>query len=230
MKPVNSSHYIAGGYFVTKSAARCDWMDAALFSKSVMSATTCIGDMIPHVWSTDWPEYGVRPSDLLLLEAWVGRHYNHTIGYTNLFFSPAIAKEFMTTFFPSLSDYQIIGIGLDHGLVDTFMAHQPQSTKDGLHTILKRNVPLFSNGTLLGFEVIGTEFGAIRHSLLCSSFYEIFTQTFNNCHIAPNNYGLFDTLTDATIYTEAANRQNNTNIDGWLPWLVMDYSHGDEIT
>lgn len=220
--------YVAGGYFVTSPNKRPQTLSPDLFSSSFLSVSPCFTPTIPHVWYWDYTDsdYGVKPQHTDLLAQWVTIYRDGQLGHPNVFFSVAIAREFVQTFFNDHQDLVILGIGLHQDLVQTFLAENEQSRPgertDGIVTMLGKNKQLASGGFAKGFEVLGKEYSHL-HTWMCNARNERFIRAAENPAFLPNASGLFDTFEVARYLSNPSHSYMTSQVERWLPWLIVQY-------
>jgi hypothetical protein len=108
--------------------------------------------------------------------------------------------------------------------MNEFMANlEPGSDERwGSYAVILRREPLRSDGEILGFEVLGYDFG-LEHSMFC---VELVEACFEEYGVRPNAVGHYDTFTEAK---QCADYANYVPIDApvensnWYPMLVVQY-------
>lgn len=224
---IDLKNFIVGGYFLAKPADKAEWMTDFLPSK-IISASSCIVDMLPEVWSVDSIKtpaqikslanhYNVSVEKLPEIINWVENNCESEIGLGNIFHSVSKAKEFASLFY-DVSGLNVIGIGLSHEfVVDHF---REEDEEYGVYRLLKQEKSLESGGEILGFEVLGTDYNSF-HSWLCNGLEKGCKKEFG---IIPNQNGLIETFEEARKCAEYANRDEVGAEDClWLPWLILKY-------
>ena len=223
---INFKDYISGGYFLIKQADKSEYMAEFLPSK-IISASSCIVDMFPEVWSTDEEfnqakrvanDYGVAIEEMPKVMEWTKENYELETGWANVFFSQSKAKEFRNFFYNSTLELSIIGIGLNNDLVEEYVS---EDERFGVYESLKQRKSLESNGQILGFEVLGSEHGSF-HSWLCNGLEKDCKKEFD---IVPNQNGFIEKLDEAKKCAEYANIEEvGAEPCLWLPWLIVKYN------
>lgn len=225
---IDIKEFVAGGYFLTKYSDKSEYMANFLPSK-IISASNCIVDIFPEVWSADSVEkpnqvkseannYSVSIEELPKVLDWTKNNFESEVGLGNVFFSVNKAKEFANLFYDFASELTVIGIGLKSDLVVDYL--EQEDAEYGVYKLLKREQVLESSGEILGFEVLGNEYGSF-HSWLCNSL-EIDCK--EKLEIIPNQNGFIETFEQAEKCAEYANRDEvGAEPCFWLPWLILEY-------
>lgn len=129
------------------------------------------------------------------------------------------AFEFCNNFLFHQKDIKIIGIALTSIYKEVFLNDQDDLTY-GICKNLNISKPLNPKGKLLGYEILGYEYGCL-HSYICNGLDDIYYDKYNlklNCH------GLISSLDEA----KALSDYTNNEVDGtepviWLPWAIIEY-------
>ncbi len=224
---IDLKKFVVGGYFLFKQADKADYMASFLPSK-IISASSCIVDMFPEVWSVDSIKtpaqvkslanhYNVSVEKLPEILNWVENNCESEIGLGNTFHSVSKAKEFASLFY-DVSELNVIGIGLSHKLVVDYLKEEDEEY--GVYRLLKQEKKLESGGEILGFEVLGNEYNSF-HSWLCNGLEKDCKKEFG---IIPNQNGFIKTFEKAQKCAEYANRDEvGAEPCLWLPWLILEY-------
>ena len=227
------SQYVSGGYFLAKYAARSEGMSADLLPARILSASHCIAD-IPDAWAVRWANYqesdreeeaakfGITPEILPQVIDWVTSGLeSKKIGWPVVFYSLDTARQFAQSFLTHDTDLVLVGIGLqpEHAALLLLEEKPPDNHgTPGIYEALGQNLGLESGGEVLGFEVLGYDWGAF-HSWLCNGLELASYREFN---IRPNRYGFISNLEDAIKCAEYASRDEvGAEPALWQPWLVV---------
>jgi len=229
------SEFISGGYFLAKHADRAAGMSADLLPTRILSASSCITD-IPDAWAIKWANYkeserkeeaakfGITPEILPQVIDWVTSGLeSRKIGWPVVFYSLETAQQFAQSFLPHDNDLALIGIGLQRELADLLLREEkpPENHgKPGIYEALSQDLNLASSGLVLGFEVLGYEWGGF-HSWLCNGLE---VDSYREFNIRPNRYGFISDIEDAAKSAEYASREDvGAEPALWQAWLVVKY-------
>jgi hypothetical protein len=228
--------FAAGGYFLTKYTGRADCMSSDLLPPRIISASDCIVDIVPDAWAVEWAKYnagqrkreaakaGIPPDVLPQVIQWVTSRLDHSeIGWPVVFYSADVARHFARKFLPNDDEIVLIGVGLQRDLVNEFLEEEKPSTGHGVpgvYEALSRGESLEAGGEVLGFEVLGYEWGGF-HSWLCNGLE---VDGYREFKIRPNSHGFIATLEEAAMFAEYASREEvGAEPALWRPWLVVKY-------
>ena len=144
-------------------------------------------------------------------------------GWPNEFFSLRAAREFGIRFLGAAQRSRIVGMSLAMDVAAAFLREEaPQERHDGsgVWTVLKRGVPLAQGGSLLGFDVLGAEYGGWFHTFCCNGLEQEFNEKLG---ITFNEYGLIDDYSRAVTACEYTNRDDvGAEPVAWYPFRVDD--------
>ena len=235
MERLPTSQYVSGGYFLAKYADRAEPMSADLLPARILSASNCIAD-IPDAWAVKWANYketnrkeeaakfGIAPEMLPDVIDWVTSGLeSQKIGWPVVFYSLETARKFAENFLPHDSDLALLGIGLESELAALLLREEKPPENHGtpgIYEALRRGLSLEVGGEVLGFEVLGYEWGGF-HSWLCNGLE---VDSYREFNIRPNGYGFISNLEDAVKSAEYASREEvGAEPALWQPWLVVKY-------
>ncbi len=95
-----------------------------------------------------------------------------------------------------------------------------EHVEPGVLTALRRGAPLPSGGVILGFDVLGWDWGTF-HSYTCNGLEAEFDASLG---IRPNAHGFFSRVEDARKCADHANLETiGAEPALWLPWLTVAY-------
>ena len=205
----------------------------------MISISNCIGKKLKVYWGWDIKQnrqeildFGIPEGKFSAFEAWSTN--DELVGFPGVFYSLDAAREFIADFMAGDSDIVAIGIGLPNGMVDDFLADNPQIIYDpvkqthhgdlyGVNYVLHQKNQLEPYGKGMGFEVVGENFG-LSCSWLCSGIEKDMHELYG---IRPNSYGLIDTYADAAKVYEwiAEDEMQGTRAEPepYYPWLIVQY-------
>ncbi|SRR5258708_2032931 len=239
------SKYIAGGYIVTQfveGASYNSWMRSVLHATEdllpvqFLSVAICGASRAPiFEWATypeeDYARFGI--SDRLPeLGQWANERYEKEIGYPDIFFYLATAREYVERF-TSVPDIEIVGIGVheqDLHYVAEAELLRPESVNEngsvnsgfsrtGFAEAVRLADPC-EPGEVLGFEVICCYYN-IDHSWHCNGLAVYARREFG---FRPNQFGMIDDKTDADkVVRWINNGEPKPEMGVWLPVLVSRY-------
>ena len=225
---IDLKEFVAGGYCLAKYNERAEYT-ADFLPPKIISASECIVDIFPSVWSADSIEkpnqakrearsYSVSVDNLPQVLEWAEKHREIEIGWGNTFFSINKAREFANLFYDFVSELNVIGIGLKRELVVDYLNEEDAGY--GVYEHLKQEKSLERGGEILGFEVLGNDYGSF-HSWLCNGLEKDCKGKFG---VIPNQNGFIATFEEAEKCAEYANRDEvGAEPCLWLPWLILNY-------
>ena len=227
------SNFISAGYYITHRVDRPEWAhgDKDLLPEQIVSLSSCPGVSFQVSWG--WGEFdpdalafGVREDTIDELKRWCTEASDIEIGYPNTFYNLQAAQNFVQRF-TARDDMGVYGLGLHKSLAATFLSDNIEQAKYGTYQMVSRGVPLQPGGDVLGFEVIGFQYG-LAESWLCHGLERDMHEQFG---IHPNQHGLLDTYDDAYKVYEwiAEDKQQGTRAEPipYYPWLVVRYNRLD---
>lgn len=224
--------YLLGGYYLIKPIERPEYMDKNIIPDSIFSASSCICDFYPEmtqVWTDSKKiknryisELNFTKSTFDQMEKWIDEEFNRKeFGFPHVFNSVGSAKNFYRKFFLHIPDMKLIGIGLPEEFVEEFQ--EEFDVPDyfyGVEFNIQNNKCLASDGNILGYEILGYEYGSF-HSYLCNSLYKDYSQVFP---FKLNQNGFIKTLEEAIHLSQFTNDELDAEPVLWLPWIVKEYS------
>jgi hypothetical protein len=250
---VRFDEYISGGYIVTRFADGAQvngWMrqigkiDEDLLPNLFLSVGFCESPKAPIFdWAgasaKDYAAFHIPSEHIVALNEWANARFDTEIGYPNIFFDLAVAREYLQRFATSPNDIQLLGIGLhqeqlgkiaelERSYPPTVASNDTQMagfTDTGFAKALKRAQPV-ELGDMLGYDVICCTHN-IDHSWHCSNLPVDGLQQFG---FRPNQFGLIDDKSNADKIAAYASEQDagGNPIHGeegvYLPVLVTRYS------
>jgi hypothetical protein len=235
MEQFPGNEFISGGYFLTKYIDRPESMSADLLPSQIVSASSCIVD-IPDAWAVEWANYqeserqeeaakfGIKPEILPHLMRWVtSRLDSQEIGWPVVFYSLKTARRFAQEFLPDNDEVVVLGIGLTREFANVLLQEEKPPDNHGIpgvYEALGKGLGLESGGEILGFEVLGYEWGGF-HSWLCNGLE---VDSYREFNIRPNGNGFISNLDDGAKTAEYASREGvGAEPALWQPWIVVKY-------
>jgi hypothetical protein len=232
--------FVSAGFFVSKRVPRQAYMSSALLPEKLISASHCIGNFIPDLWAIEWVNesqesraenaeaFGIDSTKLKEVINWVTPRFGDEIGWPNICFNLAIAKEIKTLFVPEMVDSVIIELALHRKFIDAFCAEaEPAKSqadyapvgKQGVYEAILKGRTIMPGGMQLGFEPLVFD-GALSCSWLCNGLEKDIKERFG---ISPNKYGFIELFEDACKSIEYISREDVGAEPGlWLPWLLIE--------
>lgn len=224
-----------GGYFLTRTLDRPDFMSAHLIPDRLISMSDCICDFVPNLWALQWAEidsqdrideasrFGIPPEMVPAIVSWTTAQLEEgTVGFPCLFYRLDDARSFASRFV-DLPDLRLVGISLHADLVDAFLEKEKpedEQGEPGIYTAIARQQAGETGGVDLGWEPLCYEFGGF-HSWLCNSLE---VEVAESLHLQPGPTGFFDSDDDALAATTYCGRDEVGAEPGfWAPWLVTEY-------
>lgn len=225
---------MGGGYFIARPARRSAYMNAELLPDTIVSATDCLVDLVPNIWSIEWAgdardreEAGARFSlqgrGLADFTTWCTQAFDSgELGWPGVFLDLDLALRTRERFFSGTEGLVVFGIALPADLVPDFIDENllaPGEGEPGVVTAIRRGTPP-SPGRPLGVDVLGWDHGGF-HSYICNGLETEFDAALG---IRPNRHGFFDEPGDARRCAEHSNLET-TGAEPclWLPWMVRLY-------
>jgi len=227
---------VAGGYFLTKTVSRPDYMSADLLPARLLSLSHCICDFIPDLWAIEWTKvdeeeraaealkFGVAVSQCRDVVAWTTERINSgAFGWPHVFFSVQDAREFANRFLQPDTG-RLVGIALHGHFIDDFLSGESPAAghgQPGIYTCVSRRLPVEPNGSELGWEILCYDHGGF-HSWLCNGLEGEIAKMSG---IRPGANGFLVEEGDALAAAQYCGRPEVAAEPGfWAPWLVMEYS------
>lgn len=229
--------YFFGGYLLTQRVPRPESMSAELLPGQLLTASACIADFVPDVWSLDWTNVtdeerqraatalGLAPATLRALVRHVSAGFNEDkFGWPNVVKSTEALTSLLDRL-PKSRQWVALGLGLHRNHAAEFLEENAPPNGQGMggvYEILLRRRFLPAGGTILGFEPLGFEYGGQPHSWLCNGLEK---ECFQALGIRPNPNGFLESEDEAERATAHISK-DDTGAEPvqWLPWMILDYS------
>ncbi len=227
---------LAGGYSISRAAARPVRASADLIPDQVLSASTRICETVPDLWAIRWASiadaervaaasrFGIPVEVVPRVIEWFTDHLDaNTAGWPNVFFYLDVAREFVHKFLPDADEVVIVGIGLPERFANDFLSNEssgPRMAVSGVYEMIRRGNAPDPSGRPLGFEVLNHQYGTV-HSWLCDGL-EADVALIHG--IKPNSSGFISTLEEASNAAQFCSSAESGGASGeWLPWLITEY-------
>jgi len=232
------SDCVLGGYSVMLTERRPDWARAKLPDR-IVSRSRCLGQDVSDVWLDAYRErdgdmetvyaqaqarFGLDRTAVDKLCRWYqdGQEIEFDV-FTELPPAQVIVRDFLA----GRSDVAIIGIGLPRVYVQEFLAGGPPQPEPAgfvdsfnpVMEVVKRDVPLASGGTVLGFELLVDNSG-LSCSWLCNGIDRVAEE---KPGIETNAVGLIESLDEAARVVTHIREDGHAEPGLWLPWLIVRY-------
>ena len=231
---MNINKYHLGGYYIVKPTQRAEYMNSQIMPETILSVSNCICDVYPDissVWSTSEKEKDKYRQNLDIpnttfnnLIEWINDKNNSgDFGFPHVFNNLESARDFYLNFLYNVQGLHLVGIGLPEEYNDEFV-EDTGITKETYHGIEKNIInrcQMGSNGSVLGFEILGYDMGTF-HSYICNSLEEDYDKEFG---FRLNSSGFISTIDEAKKLAEYTN-QDTVGAEPvlWLPWVIVKYN------
>lgn len=228
---IDPTPFIAGGYFIIKSAPREAHHSPDLLPQRLISLSNCICPSVHVYWA--WREqealdFGIPKSKLAATHREISG-----FDYPNVFLTLDVAQAFINEFLSDARHLHLIGIGLHPERVADFLAlkqqvYDPHAEEyrqeiSGVSQIVHARLALPTGGQPLGFEVVSYD-NQLGHSWLCSGLERDMVDQFN---IRPNQHGLIASYKEAQqVYqwiAEDKQQGHRAEPEPYYPWLLVEY-------
>ena len=230
--------WIEAGYFVLADG-KPSQSAAGILPARIVTVSNCIADIYPGYWALPWIE---APSDeqrqahelpfdaatFADIRSWVARALEQgDLGWESVFFSLRAAREFQERFLRTLPESRIVGLSATEDVAAEFLLEEaPQEGRQGsgVWTMLERRRPLAGKTALLGYDVLGAEFGGDFHNFACNSLERDYREKLG---VVFNAHGLIAEYPMARAACEYTNRDDvGAEPVGWYPFRIDDCRAG----
>ena len=211
-------------------------MNVELLPDRILTASHCLVDLAPDTWAISWTgdtmesrreaaaRFGLTEQGLRELMDWSTAAIDSgSLGWPSVFLDVDNAIEFRARFLPASVDAVVFGIALPADLRDEFLEETrpgPQEGTPGVVMALQANATQDERGRLLGFDVLGWDYGGF-HSYICNGLETEFQRALG---LRPNAHGFFATEQEARRCAEHAGLETTAAEPAlWLPWRVALY-------
>nr|WP_294945747.1 hypothetical protein [uncultured Mucilaginibacter sp.] len=224
-------NYYLGGYYLLDIQAAY----GSVNGQCIHTASTCVNDSLLDGWSFSWAEcnsvpdlikimstYNISREKINELQIWVGENLEAgRIGWPSLFSDRDTVEIYRDKFFLGRSDLKIVSVYFNETeageLIEKFI---PQKGMDGigLYTNLLKRTPENNqpNEELIGYDLIGVEWGGDHHTFHCHDLSKTLDEQFN---VKVNKFGLLESLDNWEPVVNYMNDEEN----GFepVPWFVV---------
>lgn len=224
--------YYLGGYYLIKQRPISFGTEK---DKVVSTCSSCINDNLIDSWAYSWTtdnnahidsvksDFQIQDDTVAEIRKWVDRKFNENkIGWPDLFADLETAYDFKRKFFSHLTDIKIYAIYFESSeakeLVDEFKPKGEKEGEIGFVQSLTNKIPEKNDNSeqLLGFDLIGIEYGGSFHTFHCHDIGKELSDKFG---LTLNNFGLFDKKEDWNPTLNYLNDENNGCEP--VPWFVV---------
>jgi hypothetical protein len=211
---------------------------ASFLPPTIWSMSSCLCTTYPDIWVLPWVttavaerdaiqiRLGLSAPDFAAMQAWVDTAFNEQrFGWPNVWLDLASAQHYYQRYLLAIPRIKLLAIALPAPYLDAFLSEavpEPGSGPHGLYQMVVQRQKLPESERVLGFEILGAEYGGISHSFLCNHLETAYQQQLN---LRLNEHGLL------ASYDDARRAADFTNLDTtgaepvpWYPWLVVDYT------
>ncbi len=194
-------YYLAGYYLIKLNPL--NW--GSFSFKFIYSCSTCLNnsllDSFSRSWTTNSDYLEEVKTDLKIDSAKIKRIQEWTeqkdsenkIGYMNIFYDIATAKEYRDNFFTDLENVKIFGLYLPRSesedVINLFKSQKENQGEIGIVHILRNSKRASENENIIGYDLIGIESDGSFHSFHCHDLYVNLNQQFG---VQLNKYGLLE--------------------------------------
>ncbi|MGV3527232.1 MAG: hypothetical protein ACO1RX_23655 [Candidatus Sericytochromatia bacterium] len=233
-KNPDDTAYFAG-YFFVKRIPRPEYMRADLLPPFLFSLSTCLNETLPHLWTFAWIDdvggdkreagqaFGLsEPEQAELTAVCTAFFETGHVAWTHVITDLATAQFLSRWVKCPPGEVKLLMLGLHAAERETFLKEEGQSPQeDGVTLCLRRQEPITGPRKMLGYEILGFEFGSF-HSWLCNS---IENQAWDRLGIRPNADGFLNSYADALKVCALINEPDfGAEPVLWLPWQVSEIS------
>jgi hypothetical protein len=235
MTDIDRSQFYSGGFFLIR-AGHPGWkeleLDAKLIPSKVVSLSRHMNQRfnIIWTWTTDNKEpaleFGIPESKWDELKTWCSDEFQKQIDIGGMFNSKQVAQQFIRQFIPDTTDLYLIEAGLPKYLeAENWREPTPENHEEtGIEVRISQKISILSDGTILGFDVVGFEYNDLSCSWICSYIHRDMYELYG---MKPNQYGLLDGYEDAKKIYEwiEEDEMKGTRAEpiGYDFWLVISH-------
>ena len=221
-------NYYLGGYYLIKLRSI---QSANNKNDIVYTCSDCINDnLVFYSLLSDFlgneyveqikSEYGFNKNEIELIRQWISDKYvQNQIGFSNVFTEIQFAKEYKNKFFKNLNQVKLLSIYFNENESNEIFKFFNQCggrNGNGICQILDKKISEKDNEEkLLGYDLIGMEWGGDFHSFHCHNIEKELSKKFE---ITLNEYGLFNDCQNLNLVLDYMNNEEN----GFehCPWFV----------
>ena len=233
--------FIVGGYYLIQGTEPKEWMNEKFFPPLVWSASHHICESYPDSWIFTWTsdegsaKERERNQEILKLDndafhslqlEYDNLFNKAEFGFPNVFYNPALARNFYSKYLSNLSNIKLLSIALADEYWEQFIQETipgKNMGEHGIRTKLRASQSVEPEAMFRGFEVLGYDHGQFC-SYICNSLQDDYSKKFG---ISLNKNGFIENYNDArkaTEYTMSDEAKAEPYL--WFPWLISEYSIG----
>lgn len=223
--------FVSGGYFLARRASTRPGLGSGLLPTNFVTLSDCLTTLVPSAWTLSWAQHegweskaqacGFDEERMQGLVSWCTEAFSRgEVRWPGVVRSFERARELKRDFFAEDDGFALLGIALSIGEACDFLA-ESIGLGENLGVVLgvEEGFPPEPGGEVLGYDVLGLDFGGGFHSYLCNGLERYFASTFG---ALPNPHGLFDSRDVATrCAAHAASSGAEPGV--WRAWRVMLY-------
>ncbi len=231
---MNINKYHLGGYYIVKPTQRAEYMNSQIMPETILSVSNCICDVYPDissVWSTSEKEkdkyrqnLNIPSSTFNNLIEWIDdKNNSENFGFPHVFNNLESARDFYFNFLYNVQGLNLVGIGLPEEYNNEFVEDTgiTKETYYGVEKKIFNRCQMESNGSVLGFEILGYDMGTF-HSYICNRLEDDYDKEYG---FRLNRSGFISTIDEAKKLAEYTNRDDvGAEPVLWLPWVIVKYS------
>ncbi|MGD9588872.1 MAG: hypothetical protein AB7Q37_02600 [Pyrinomonadaceae bacterium] len=213
--------YYLGGYYLVLLRPTSF---GASPGRLINTASECLSENLIGHWAYPWDKparkdsagaeaaLNLEKSKVDAIREWVGAKTTaNSIGWQSVFLDVQTAIEYRERFFPDLDGVSLLGLYFSENesaeILNEFKPESKGSGEIGIYQMLLKQLPEVegSRQKLLGFDLVGIEYGGDFHSFHC---HDMAGELSNRFGLVLNRFGLFNEVSD------------------WQP--VLDYMNDEE--
>ncbi len=218
-------NYFLGGYYLIKPSPLSF---GEMKDKIVLTASGCINEIVLGEWAYPWDRtprrdssssFRLSKSEVDCIRRWVEEQLlSQTISWNGVFVDKQTALDCRNKFFSHIEDLTLVAIYFSESEKNEYMSDPELEEFLGIALALMNNqVELETEGErLLGFDLIGVEFGAGFHTFHCHEMANELSEKFG---LSLNEFGLFDAAADWAPIIAFMNDEN-AEVEP-VPWYVV---------
>jgi len=227
--------YIVGGYYLVQGVDTPSRMAEIISIPVLWTLTDCICNILPTYALLPGCESkdemiseiinftGLSVNEVESMKTTIEEMLNtKQIGWPNVFHTFESAHLFYSKYLSKAENFKILGIAFPEKDAEKFLNEENPNNVDGIgiFDVLSKNQELPSNINVLGFEILGHEYGGDFHSFLCNGLEKDFSEKLG---ISFNETGRINTLEDAKRAEEYINDDSvGAEPVPWFKCLVFE--------
>lgn len=183
------------------------------YGKRFFTCSTCFNESLLNAWALSWgsdkdtlyyydanitlyehlaASLGVDDALRERIHRWADEQFNQTFGWGGVFMNAASAVEYKQTFFPDVDGCCLLALYFSESDAQRFLRHFKD---EGIPIMLARKLPEeeHKNEQLLGYNIVGLDFGGEFHTSHCHNLDDELHRRFG---LTLNQFGLYDDIPD----------------------------------